>query len=143
VKWRCLTALTTLVASGCNAGPDYHVPADTAANAPEATGAFLNGDSPAFAVAPLPDHWWRLYDDERLDGYVGEALAANTDLRAADANLKRANAAIREAEAAQTGIIRRVSPCPIRSISPAASAARSRRQRPMPRPLRRRETRCA
>jgi NodT family efflux transporter outer membrane factor (OMF) lipoprotein len=102
VRWRCLAALTTLVASGCNAGPDYHVPADAAANAPEATGAFLNGDSPAFAAAPLPDHWWRLYDDERLDGYVGEALAANTDLRAADANLKRANAAIREAEAAQT-----------------------------------------
>src|SRR5262249_11554991 len=51
---------------------------------------------------PLPDHWWRLYDDSRLDGYIRQALGANTDLRAAAANLERANAAIREAQAAQT-----------------------------------------
>jgi NodT family efflux transporter outer membrane factor (OMF) lipoprotein len=102
VRWRGLAALIALAASGCTAGPDYHVPANAVANTPEAAGAFLNSDSPAFAGAAPPDQWWQLYDDARLDSYVREALAANTDLRAADANLKRANAAIREAEAAQT-----------------------------------------
>src|SRR6202011_4345647 len=61
-----------------------------------------NGGEAAFAQTPLPDHWWRLYDAPRLDSYVREALAANTDLRAADANLRRATFAIREAQAAQT-----------------------------------------
>lgn len=102
MKERCAAALLVLAASGCTAGPDYQVPDDAVANARAAQGTFVNGDSPAFAQAPLPDHWWRLYDDPRLDLYVGEALAANTDLRAAEANLRRANAAISEAEAAQT-----------------------------------------
>lgn len=102
MKWACGAVLIALAAGGCNAGPDYHVPANAIANAPDATGAFVNRESAAFAEIPLPDHWWRLYDDPRLDGYVGQALAANTDLRAADANLRRAVAVIREAKAAQT-----------------------------------------
>jgi NodT family efflux transporter outer membrane factor (OMF) lipoprotein len=72
------------------------------ANAPKAKGTFVNGDSAAFVELPLPDHWWRLYDDSSLDLYVRQALAANTDLRAADANLQRAYAVVREARAAQT-----------------------------------------
>jgi NodT family efflux transporter outer membrane factor (OMF) lipoprotein len=87
---------------GCTVGPNYHVPTNATANAPNAKGAFVNRENAAFAEVPLPDHWWRLYDDPNLDLYVGEALAANTDLRAADANLQRAYAVIREARAAQT-----------------------------------------
>src|SRR5215470_14494063 len=98
----CCAALIALAASGCTAGPSYHAPADAVANAPNANGPFVNRDQAAFTELPLPDHWWRLYDDSRLDGYIQQALGANTDLRAADANLERANAAIREAEAAQT-----------------------------------------
>jgi NodT family efflux transporter outer membrane factor (OMF) lipoprotein len=94
--------LPALATANCTVGPNYHVPAHATANAPGAHGAFVNGAETAFAQAPLPDHWWRLYDDPRLDGYVREALAANTDLRAADANLRRATFAIREAQAAQT-----------------------------------------
>jgi NodT family efflux transporter outer membrane factor (OMF) lipoprotein len=94
--------LLALATTNCTVGPNYHVPAHATARAPGANGAFVNGGEAAFAQAPLPDHWWRLYDDPRLDRYVGEALAANTDLRAADANLRRATAAIREAQAAQT-----------------------------------------
>jgi NodT family efflux transporter outer membrane factor (OMF) lipoprotein len=81
----------SLLAS-CKAGPDYHVPQS----------AFVSGHERAFDQAPLPDHWWRLYNDPRLDGYVQEALAANTDLRAADANLRRATAVVREVEAGRT-----------------------------------------
>jgi NodT family efflux transporter outer membrane factor (OMF) lipoprotein len=94
--------LLGLATAHCTVGPNYQVPAQATANAPGAQGAFVNGGESAFAQAPLPDHWWRLYDDPRLDGYVREALAANTDLRAADANLRRATFAIREAQAAQT-----------------------------------------
>ena len=96
------TVLLALGMASCTVGPNYHVPAHATANAPGASGAFVNGGEAAFAQAPPPDHWWRLYDDPRLDGYVHEALAANTDLRAADANLRRATFAIREAQAAQT-----------------------------------------
>lgn len=98
----CCAALITVAASGCTVGPDYHLPADAIANAPDANGAFVNREHAAFTELPLPDHWWRLYDDSRLDDYIRQALGANTDLRAADANLARANAAIREAQAAQT-----------------------------------------
>jgi NodT family efflux transporter outer membrane factor (OMF) lipoprotein len=94
--------LLALATANCTVGPNYHLPARATANAPDAKAAFVNGGEAAFAQAPLPDHWWRLYDDLRLDSYVREALAANTDLRAADANLRRATFAIREAQAAQT-----------------------------------------
>ena len=94
--------LLALATANCTVGPNYHIAARATANAPVANGAFVNGGESAFAQAPPPDHWWRLYDDPRLDGYVREALAANTDLRAADANLRRATFAIREAQAAQT-----------------------------------------
>jgi NodT family efflux transporter outer membrane factor (OMF) lipoprotein len=94
--------LVALAASGCTVGPNYHVPARAVANAPDANGGFVNRDNAAFAEVPLPGQWWRLYDDPRLDEYVSQALAANTDLRVADANLRRASAAIREARAAQT-----------------------------------------
>lgn len=95
-------SLLALALAGCTAGPDYHVPEHAMARAPSANRPFASGQEQMFAQAPLPDHWWRLYDDPRLDGYVAEALAANTDLRAADANLRRASFVVREAEAART-----------------------------------------
>jgi NodT family efflux transporter outer membrane factor (OMF) lipoprotein len=94
--------LLGLMLAGCTAGPNYHVPDTAVANAPAAAGRFVNSVEPAFATEPLPDHWWRLYDDARLDAYVQEALAANADLRAADANLRRAAYAIRAAQSART-----------------------------------------
>jgi outer membrane protein TolC len=61
-------------------------------------GAFI-GAGPVADARPLPDDWWRLYDDPRLDALVAQALAANTDLRMADANLRRALAMLGESEA--------------------------------------------
>lgn len=95
----CLWLGPLLLSFGCTAGPDYRVPPTAVARAPAAQEPFLGGRNPAFAVAPLPPRWWRLYDDPRLDGYVTEALGANTDLRAADANLRRASFIVRETEA--------------------------------------------
>jgi NodT family efflux transporter outer membrane factor (OMF) lipoprotein len=88
--------------AACTAGPDYHLPQGATARSPAANGAFTSGRDKAFAPAPLPDHWWRLYNDARLDAYVQEALSANTDLRAADANLRRASAVVREVEAGRS-----------------------------------------
>lgn len=93
--------IPVLALAGCVAGPDYHIPDKAVMRAPAANGPFVNAGEPAFAQAPLPDHWWHLYADPRLDAYVEEALAANTDLRAADANLRRATAAVREAQTAR------------------------------------------
>ncbi|RQU79362.1 TolC family protein [Burkholderia cenocepacia] len=88
--------------SGCVAGPDYRIPEKAVALAPRAKGAFLGSRDAAYQQAQLPDRWWKLYDDPRIDAYVAEALKENTDLRAADANLRRASAAVLEAQAART-----------------------------------------
>lgn len=95
-----LPAVLPLWLAACmTVGPDYHVPDDAAVRAPAATGPFAATDSPAVSLAPVTDGWWRLYDDPRLDQLVREALAANTDLRVAAANLRRAIAVYHEVEA--------------------------------------------
>ncbi|QYE33813.1 TolC family protein [Polymorphobacter sp. PAMC 29334] len=99
MRWRAAAVLALLAAPACTTGPNYAVPEGAAINRPAANGAFASGHDKAFAQADLPDHWWRLYGDARLDGFVAEALAANTDLRAADANLRRADEVVREVTA--------------------------------------------
>ncbi len=79
-------------------GPDYHLPDAAISNVPSATAAFIaTGQSNVTAKAP-PDRWWVLFDDPRLNGLVEQALAANTDLRVAAANIGRARAALAGAE---------------------------------------------
>ncbi|MBB6125120.1 NodT family efflux transporter outer membrane factor (OMF) lipoprotein [Sphingobium subterraneum] len=48
---------------------------------------------------PLPDKWWRLFDDPNVDRLVEQALVHNTDLRVAAANLQRARAVLSESRA--------------------------------------------
>lgn len=87
-----LPAVSALALAACAAGPDYVPPLPvTAAQAPLATAG-----APVSA-AQTPDQWWKLYDDPVLNGLVGDALAANTDIRVAVARLDRARAALREA----------------------------------------------
>jgi NodT family efflux transporter outer membrane factor (OMF) lipoprotein len=98
------TALALLAALGlaaCTVGPDYHLPDEAAVKAPHAQGGFQAATSDAVSAAAVPDGWWRLYDDPRLDALEQEALAANTDLRAAAANLARTQSAQREVEGHQ------------------------------------------
>ena len=84
------------------AGPDYKLPETAARALPAAKGAFASAHGKAFDRAELPDRWWQLYGDARLDGFVAATLAANADLRAADANLRRADAVVSEVMAART-----------------------------------------
>lgn len=86
-----LVSLLTLAAC-TTVGPDYAAPATPTT----AAGAFIGGSDPAFTVAEPAGEWWRLYQDSVLDSLVADALAHNTDLRVASANLARARAVLRE-----------------------------------------------
>lgn len=91
-----LLALSAALA-GCAVGPDYQ-----AALPPVSAQAALDAAAqPAFTPDQPRGDWWRLYDDPRLDAFVAEALEANTDLRAAAANLAQARALLRETRAGQ------------------------------------------
>ena len=93
-------AILAVLSACTTVGPDYVLPTLPAGAATGAAGAFEASASPAISRAPLPPRWWQLYDDPRLDALMEDALAANTDLRAAAANLERAEAFTREVQAA-------------------------------------------
>ncbi|WP_122670953.1 efflux transporter outer membrane subunit [Pseudomonas viridiflava] len=80
-------------------GPDYELPKDSAINRPDLQGE-LAGQSVNSVSAPVPAHWWRLYQDPKLDELVRQAMASNTDLRIAAANLQRSRYQGAEADAA-------------------------------------------
>ena len=87
------TVASALVLAACSVGPDYAPPATASA----AAGPFIGANSPAVQpLAPVRGDWWRLYNDPVLDGLVKDALAHNTDVRAAVARLSRARAALKE-----------------------------------------------
>ncbi|WP_413061700.1 efflux transporter outer membrane subunit [Sphingomonas carotinifaciens] len=89
-----LPALAAALLTACTtAGPDYHRPPDAIADRPQARQDFVSGDAAAFRPAPVPDRWWQLYRDPALDRLIADALAHNTDLRIAAANIARAQAA--------------------------------------------------
>jgi NodT family efflux transporter outer membrane factor (OMF) lipoprotein len=94
---RGLAPVAALALSGCVVGPNYVSPAP---NAPAQAG-FASAASPSFLPAEPPADWWRLYNAPILDRLVAEALAANTDLRVAAANLRQARAVLRETRAAR------------------------------------------
>ena len=86
--------LLSLFACACAVGPDYRRPESP----PPVAGAFQTA-APGTDTAATTEHWWRLYDDPVLDQLIARALTANTDLRAARANLLRAQAVLSEARA--------------------------------------------
>lgn len=89
---RMIPAAAALALGACMVGPDYRSPVpDAPAQAP-----FFSGQSPAFTGEQPPGAWWRLFNDPVLDRLIEQALAANTDLRVAGANLARARAVLSE-----------------------------------------------
>jgi NodT family efflux transporter outer membrane factor (OMF) lipoprotein len=89
-------AASSLALAACTTvGPDYETPAPGApAQAP-----FVGAASPAFTGNEPPGRWWSLFRDPVLDGLIEQALAANTDLRVAAANIAEARALLRETRA--------------------------------------------
>lgn len=98
VKRGCVVLLS-LVLAGCEVGPDYLLPDSAEVNAPAAQGAFVGAQNAAVVTHDPDPQWWHLYRSAVLDGFVTQALAANTDLRIADANLERAHALLEAAKA--------------------------------------------
>ncbi|WP_322740320.1 efflux transporter outer membrane subunit [Sphingomonas sp. M1-B02] len=94
---RAIATLAGLALSGCMVGPDYASPA---ARQPAQT-PFVGANDPAFVPAPPPAEWWKLFNAPILDRLVADAVAANTDLRVAAANLRQARAVLRESRNAR------------------------------------------
>jgi outer membrane protein TolC len=79
--------------AGCAAGPNFERPAaPTVASytpTPLNNPAVADGASQHFAVgAPVAARWWTLFRSPALDALEDQALAANTDLKSAQAALK-------------------------------------------------------
>ncbi|HML27305.1 MAG TPA: TolC family protein [Hyphomicrobium sp.] len=89
-----------LLLGACVVGPDYRLPPGSLINAPESQGSF-SSKTKAIVTETTVSNWWRLYNDRRLEGFIAKALVANTDLRAAEANLERAHALLAQAETAR------------------------------------------
>ncbi|MGL5632547.1 MAG: TolC family protein, partial [Azovibrio sp.] len=94
-------SLAVLLSACTVVGPNYELPEQAKINAPGAQQDF-QGRDPAFtADGEAPGDWWQLYSDAQLNQLVQEALAANTDLRMAAANLARSEAVSMEVEGAK------------------------------------------
>jgi NodT family efflux transporter outer membrane factor (OMF) lipoprotein len=87
---KLILSASLLALAACSVGPDYAPPA-LAAPAP----AFATA-TPAVSAELAADRWWTLYGDPVLDRLVDDALAHNTDLREAVANVAVARAGLRE-----------------------------------------------
>lgn len=88
-----VAALCTVV--GCAVG---RTPPPAAAVSP--SGPFIETRAD-LSSSPVPHEWWRLFADPQLDAHIERALAANTDLRIAAANLEVAQTSLRQARAAR------------------------------------------
>jgi NodT family efflux transporter outer membrane factor (OMF) lipoprotein len=95
VRAGAIAGVAVLLLMSCHVGPNYRPPA-----LPEGAPAALVAVNTAVETPmPPPDAWWHLYNDPRLDALVQEALQANRELAAADANLTAARAAVAEVHA--------------------------------------------
>ena len=93
--------MLSLGLAACEVGPDYQLPDTAVVNDPAAQGGFAAAKTAAVVTQQPDPQWWHLYRSATLDGFVMQALAANTDLRIADANLERAHASLELAKTAQ------------------------------------------
>lgn len=84
------TASFLILASCSTVGPNYKRSDQAAINQKNANATFVGGRNTAFINAPVPNDWWKLYQDAALNELVQQALAANTDIRIAAARLAKA-----------------------------------------------------
>jgi len=87
-----LTILAAGLLAGCAVGPNYQRP-----ETPQtAAGTFVDPGVTKVSTGPVEGEWWHLFRDPVLDRLVVDALAHNTDIRVAAANLRRARALLSE-----------------------------------------------
>ena len=89
-RLRLLVACVVTLAAGCAAlGPDYRAPDAGELGIPAA----WHGVEPAHASSPADlVTWWRTLGDATLDELIAAALAANPDMKVAQARLREARA---------------------------------------------------
>lgn len=95
LKMSALLVLMTL--TGCAVGPDYQRPTS------QLDAAFINAGSSVNSAQPAVNDiatFWRGFQDARLNALIESALAANGDVRIAQARLQEARANQGEADAA-------------------------------------------
>jgi outer membrane protein, multidrug efflux system len=115
----CAAALTVLLASCAAVGPNYkrpEVPAPAQFKEIAAAGGATR------AAKRLPDKWWELYADPRLNELETAAESANPQIEAAAARVQQARALARLAGANQS---------PYMSADPAVSRQRQSSHRPL------------
>jgi NodT family efflux transporter outer membrane factor (OMF) lipoprotein len=86
----------------CTVGPRYQPPAVVNG----ARDPWVSSSGGVNSAAQPPDDWWTLYREPQLDRFIQEAFVANTDLKAAEANLSAARAILEGVKAGrypQTG----------------------------------------
>ncbi len=88
-----LSLLAAGLLSACAVGPNYQRPATP----PTAAGNFVDPGVTKVSTGAVEGEWWHLFRDPALDRLVVDALAHNTDIRVAAANLRRARALLSEA----------------------------------------------
>ena len=81
-----LALLGSLGLTGCTVGPDYVQPGTPV------PAAFVHADAEIFSSETPDVRWWRQFQDPLLEALIGQALAANHDLRIASARLEQARA---------------------------------------------------
>ncbi len=93
-------ALLTLLLAGCAVGPDFQKPDAPAVSGYTrtkltktlATTGVTGGDAQTFVqVADLAGDWWTAFKSPVLNDLVAQALANNSDLKAAQATLRQAH----------------------------------------------------
>lgn len=97
MKRLLLLGLSLALGACQTVGPDYHVPKDAAVQRSDLNGG-LRQDADSVVSAPVPEDWWQLYQDPRLNQLVRQALASNSELRVAAANIAKARAQLEVAE---------------------------------------------
>ena len=90
---RCLPLLLFLLLAGCAVGPNYKRPAVDTPNAYHRAASDTNTTTGAETFANLG--WWEIYQDQRLAGYIQEALTNSWDIKIAAARVMQAAAASR------------------------------------------------
>lgn len=87
-----LGLLTLLGLTGCSQRYEFLQP-EPSVKAPEAFSRL--GTLEEAPTDPGPDRWWEGFEDDELDGLVGELLEENLDLKAAWARLRQSRAGAR------------------------------------------------
>lgn len=79
-------SVLSLLLAACAVGPAYQPPRT------QAPASFVSGQESGFVAEDVQNEFWKGFNDPELDALVDKALAANHDLRIAEANVRRARA---------------------------------------------------